>query len=122
MRQALLIFVALPVIYSVGFFVWCYLAEKKSIFSKRNSRSMLSVICGHTTVLLILIMLAQMALRFYPLLPSWLTDRPFEVYSRRPSYFLALCAVFVLAIGAAEKRWIYIDRGLDEPESNDGPA
>ena len=66
MHQALLIFVGVPVVYSIGFFGWCYLAEKKPIFSKRNSRSMLSLICGHITVLLILVMLAQMAFRFYP--------------------------------------------------------
>jgi uncharacterized protein YacL len=122
MQQALLIFVAIPVVYSVGFFIWCYLAEKKPIFSKRNSRSMVSVMYGHITVLLILTMLAQMASRFYPSLPSWLTDRPFQVYAHRPSYFVVLCTVIVLAIGAAETRWIYIDRGSDEPESNDSPA
>jgi hypothetical protein len=117
MHQTLLIFVAIPVVYSVSFFGWCYLAEKKPIFSKRNSRSMLSVICGHITVLLILIVLAQMAFRFLPSLPSWVTDRPFQVYAHRPSYFVVLCTVIVLAIGAAETRWIYVDRGIDESNS-----
>jgi hypothetical protein len=114
MHQALLIFVALPAVYSVSFFGWCYLAEKKPIFSKRNSRSMLSVICGHTTVLLILVILAQMAFRFYPSLPGWLTDKVLPGRGLKHSCFELLCVVSVLAIGAAEKRWIYVDRGLDE--------
>lgn len=122
MHQALLIFVGVPVVYSIGFFGWCYLAEKKPVFSKRNSRSMLSVICGHITVLLILVVLAQMAFRFLPSLPSWLTDRPFQVYAHGPSYFVVLCTVIVLAIGAAETRWIYVDRGLYESESSVGPS
>ena len=73
MHQALLIFVALPIVYSVAFFGWCYLAEKKPVFSKRNSRSVLMVLCGHYTVVLILVMLAQTAFRFFPSLPSWFT-------------------------------------------------
>ena len=114
MHQALLIFVAIPVIYSVGFFVWCYIAEKKPIFSKRNARSTSTVICGHVTVLLILVMLAQMAFRFYPSLPDWLTDKVLPGRGFKHSCFELLCVVSVLAIGAAEKRWIYVDRGSDE--------
>jgi hypothetical protein len=118
MYQALLIFVAILVVYSVGFFIWCYLAEKKPIFSKRNARSTSSVICGHVTVLLILIMLAQIGLQFYPSFPGWLTDKTFLLRGQG-SLVNVLCIISVLAIGAAETRWIYIDRGLSEPESND---
>ncbi len=122
MHSALLIFVALPVVYSIGFVGWCYLAEKKPIFSKRNSRSMLSVTCGHTTVLLILIMLAQTAFRFYPSLPGWLTDKVLPGNGFKHSCFELLCVVSVLVIGAAEIRWIYIDRGKGEPKSKRSPS
>jgi hypothetical protein len=123
MHQALLIFVALPVVYSVSFFGWCFLAEKAPIFSKRNSRSMLSVICGHTTFLLILVILAQMALRFYPSLPTGFTELSIPGKAGvRHSFFELLCIFCILAIGVAEKRWIYVDRGLDESESNGSPS
>ena len=118
MNQPLLIFVALPVVYSVGFFGWCYLAEKKPIFSNRNSRSMLSVICGHITVLLILVMLAQISNRFYPLLPGWFTDRVLPGRGSKASCFEVLQVVSIMVTGAAEKRWIYIDRGVDESKSS----
>jgi hypothetical protein len=114
MHQASPIFVVLPIVYSIGFFIWCYLAEKKPIFSKRNSRSMLSVICGHITVLLILVMLAQISIRIYPSLPGWLTDKVLPGRGSNVSCFEFLQVVSVMVIGVAEKRWIYVDRGLDE--------
>ena len=122
MHQALLIFVALPVVYSVSLFGWCYLAEKKPIFSKRNSRSTLSMVCGHASVLLILVVLAQVALRFYSSLPGWVTDEAFRLRGSSHSVFEMLCIFSVLVIGAGEKRWIYVDRGLVEPESNDSTS
>ena len=124
MHQALLIFVALPVVYSIGFFGWCYLAEKKPVFSRRNSRSASVVMCGHVAVLLILVMLAQTAFRFFPTLPSWFTYE-WIVLSRvgeRWSYFEILCIVFVLIIGGAETRWIFVDSGRDDSELQDVPS
>ncbi len=124
MHQALLIFVALPIVYSVAFFGWCYLAEKKPVFSKRNSRSVLMVLCGHFTVVLILVMLAQTAFRFFPSLPSWFTYE-WIVLSRvgeRWSYFEILCIASVWAIGAAEMHWIFVDSGRDNSEPQDVPS
>ena len=116
MHQALLIFAVLPIVYSIGFFGWCYLAEKKPIFSKRNTRSTSTVICGHVTVLLILIMLAQIGLQFYPSFPGWLTDKTFLLRGQG-SLVDVFCIISVLAIGAIETRWIYIDRGIGQLES-----
>jgi len=123
MHEAVLIFVVLPVVYSVAFLGWCYLAEKKPIFSKRNSRSALSVICRHTTVLLILVILAQMAFRFYSSLPSWLTDKAMIVVrGGRYSYFELFCIASVWAIGAAETRWIYVGSDGDRSDSGERPS
>ncbi len=120
MHRELMIFFVLPVVYSIGFFGWCYLAERKPVFSKRNSRSILTVICGHTTVLLILVMMAQIGSKVYPSLPAWLTDETFRLRGGNHSVFEILCIVSVLLIGAAETRWIYIDHVLDKPESTGG--
>ena len=48
------------------------------------------------------------------MLPGWLTDKVLPGRGFKHSCFELLCIVSVLAIGAAEKRWIYVDRGLDE--------
>jgi hypothetical protein len=121
-RQAQFAFIVFPILYSVGFFGWCSLAEKMPIFSKRNSRSMPSVICGHVSVLLLLAMLAQMTFRFYPSLPNWLTDQTFRLRGSEHSVFEVLGIIFVLTIGAIEKRWIYIDSGTDNSEAMDRPS
>jgi hypothetical protein len=122
MHQALLIFVALPVVYSICVFGWCYLAEKKPVFSDRNLRSMPSVICGHVAVLLILVMLAEIGFQFYPSFPGWLTDETFRLRGSNHSVFEILCIVSTWVIGAAETRWVYIDRSLDESASNNDPT
>lgn len=118
-QQRQFAFILLPILYSVGFFGWCCLAEKMPIFSRRNSRSMPSVICGHVSILLILIMLTQMTSRFYQILPGWLTDKTWSL--RAPhSIFEFLCFLFVLAIGAIEKLWIFVDSRMDNSESKEG--
>ncbi len=122
MHQALLIFVALPVVYSIGFFGWCYLAEKKPVFSRRNSRSASVVMCGHVAVLLILVMLAQTAFRFFASLPSWLSEEKFRLRGSNWSVFEFLCIAFVWAIGATETRWIFVDSGRDVSEPQDVPS
>jgi hypothetical protein len=120
MHQVLLIFAVFPIVYSISFFGWCYLAEKKPIFSKRNSRPKSSVICGHVAVLLVLIMLAQIGFQFYQSLPAWFTDKVIPGEGMKYSCFELLCIVSVLVIGAAEIRWIYVDRRIDDPGSKDG--
>jgi uncharacterized membrane protein len=119
MHQAMLIFVWLPIVYSISFFGWCYLAEKKPVFSKRNSRPISLVIFSHITALLILIVLAQIAFRFYPSLPDWVTGGGVNLKLNRRSPFEFFCVILVWAIGAIEMRWIYVNRGLDESESKD---
>lgn len=114
-----LIFVALPVAYSVGFFGWCYLAGKAPIFSRQNSRSKSTVICGHVSILLILVMLAEIAHQINPSLPAWLTDRVIPGKSSKSSLFEIVCGVVVFAIGGIEKRWIYVDSSVDS-KSKDG--
>ena len=118
-RQAQFAFIVFPILYSVGFFGWCCLAEEMPIFSKRNSRSTPSVICGHVSILLILIMLAQMTSRFHPTLPRWLADKTWSLRGSH-SIFEFLCFLFVLAVGATEKLWIFVDSGMDESESKEG--
>jgi hypothetical protein len=113
-------FAVFPILYSVGFFGWCCLAEKIPIFSKRNSRSMSSVICGHVSILLILIMLSQMTFRFYPSLPRWLTDKTWSLRGSH-SIFEFVCFLCVLAIGAIERRWIYVDSRAENSEAKDSP-
>jgi hypothetical protein len=103
-QRETLTFVAIPAAYSLGFFGWCYLAERMPIFSKRNARSISTVISGHFSVLLILVILAQVAFKLYPVLPGWMTDPTY-----RATVFERLCIVAVLFVGWAEKRWIFID-------------
>ncbi len=119
MRQALMIFVLLPVVYSVGFFGWCYLAEMAPIFSSQNSRSKSTAICGHVSVLLILVMLAEIAHRINPSVPGWLTDRVIPGKSLKSSLFEIVCVVVVFAIGGIEKRWIDIDSSAVDSKSED---
>jgi cytochrome bd-type quinol oxidase subunit 2 len=121
-ERELLIFVAIPAIYSIAFFGWCYLAERMPIFSKRNSRSSLTVICGHITILLLLIMLGQVAFQFYPSLPSWLTDKTIQSRGSSKSAFEILCVLFVVLIGIAEKRWIYVDSRMGRSASKKDPS
>jgi hypothetical protein len=116
-RRELLIFVAIPIVYPVCFFGWCYLAEKMPIFSKRNARSSSTVACGHITVLLILILLSQIAFQIYAFLPDWLTDQIIVARGGKHSVFEILCIVFSVAIGAIEKRWVYIDSDVDNSGS-----
>lgn len=118
----LLVFAVFPAVYTIGFFGWCYLAEKSPIFSSENSRSTSTAICGHVSVLLILIMLAEIANRIYPSLPAWLTDRMIPGKSSKSSIFELLCCAVVLAIGAIEKHWIYIDSGVFDAEMKDGKS
>jgi hypothetical protein len=117
MQRDLLTWVVVPVAYSIGFFGWCYLAEKMPIFSKRNARPISTVVCGHLAVLLLLILLAQMAIDFYPLLPGWLTDKIFTARGNRLSLFECLCFISVFLVGLIEKRWIYVDSGIGHSAS-----
>jgi hypothetical protein len=115
-QRELLIFVAIPVAYSVGFFGWCYLAEKMAIFSKRNAKPPTTVICGHAAVLLSLIFLTQITIQSYPALPNWLTDGSFHLRGSPASVFEVSCIIAVLLIGWAEKQWIYVDSDADQSE------
>jgi hypothetical protein len=120
MRQALMIFVLLPVVYSVSFFGWCYLAEKAPIFSRQNSRSKSTVICGHVSALLILVTLAEIADRINPSLPAWVTERVIPGKSSKSSLFEIVCGVVVFAIGGIEKRWIYVGSSVVDSKSKGG--
>ena len=113
-----LIFVVIPVAYSIGFFGWCYLAKKMPIFSKRNAKSSLKVICGHVNVLLILVIFAQIGFRLYPSLPNWLTEQTLQARHGRQSIFEFSCIVAVLLIGWAEKQWIYVDSIRNQSETD----
>jgi hypothetical protein len=115
-------FIAIPFAYSVGFFGWCYLAEKMPIFSKRNARPVPTILCGHVAVLLFLILLAQMAIDFYPLLPGWMTDTIYIVRGGRHSLFGGLCIISVLLVGLIEKKWIYIDSDADKSATESDPS
>jgi hypothetical protein len=116
-QQELLIFVAIPVVYSIGFFGWCYLAEKMPIFSKRNARSPATVIGSHAAVLLVLILLIQVAIQIYPSLPDWLTDPFIRGRGGSCSVFGWSCIIAVLLIGRAEMQWIYIESGMDQSQA-----
>jgi len=114
-QRALLIFVAVPGLYSIGFFIWCCYAERMPIFSKCNTRSIASVIRGHTIVLMILVLLTEIAVRSYPSLPDWMTAR---IMPRSfGSIFELLCTVSVLLMAYAEKFWVYIEG--DSASAND---
>jgi hypothetical protein len=116
-QQELLIFVAIPIAYSIGLFGWCYLGEKMPVFSKRNARSPSSVIGSHAAVLLILILLAQVAIQIYPSLPGWLTDPLIHARGASSSVFDWTCIIAVLLIGRAEMKWIYIESGMGQSEA-----
>jgi len=110
MQRDLLIWVVIPVVYSIGFFSWCYLAEKMPIFSKRNARSTPTVVCGHVVVLLILILLAQVAVDFYSSFPGWLIEPSHSARGvDKFSLFDVVCFASVPVIALIEMRWVYID-------------
>jgi hypothetical protein len=108
-QRALLIFVAVPVLYSIGFFIWCCYAEKMPIFSKRNTRSIASVIRGHTIILMILMLLTEIAIGSYSSLPNWITEKIIPRRFGRDSIFELLCIAIVVSMAYVEKRWIYIE-------------
>lgn len=110
-QRELLLFVVIPVVYSIAFFGWCYLAEKMPIFSKRNARSITMVACSHAAAVLMLILLSEAAFRFYASFPSWLTDPAFLARGHKYSIFELSCIAAVWLIGWAETRWIYVDSG-----------
>lgn len=105
-QRALLIFVVIPSLYSLGFFFWCCYAERMPIFSKRNTRPLASVIRGHMIFLLILVLFTEIAVGSYPSLPNWITER---ISFRYGSIFQFLCVFAVVMLGFAEKFWIFIE-------------
>lgn len=117
MQRALLIFVVIPSLYSIGFFIWCCYAERIPIFSKRNTRSAASVIRGHTIVLLLLALLTEIAIGAYSSLPNWMTAR---ISFRFGSIFELLCSVLVVLMAYLEKLWIYIDDDAASVKNNLG--
>ena len=123
MQRDLLTWVVVPVAYSIGFFSWCYLAEKMPIFSKRNARSVPTILCGHVAVLLFLILLAQIAIDFYPSLPDWLKEENLSLLweSNRYSVYGIFCIVSLI-VGQIEKHWIYVDPDAGESTSGSNPS
>jgi len=126
MQRDLLTWVVVPVAYSIGFFSWCYLAEKMPIFPKRNARSVPTILCGHVAVLLFLILLAQMAIDFYPSLPDWLKEDTMVdgitiSEAIRYSVYGIFCIVSLI-VGRIEKHWIYVDPDAGDSTSGSNPS
>ena len=124
MHRNLLTWVVTPVAYSIGFFGWCYLAEKMPIFSKRNARSFPTILCGHVAALLFLILLAQMAIDLYPSLPDWLKEETQETSlweASRYSVYGIFCIVSLI-VGLIEKHWIFVDPDAGDPTSGSNPS
>ncbi len=80
------------------------------------------MIRGHTTFLMILVLLTEIAIGCYPSLPSWMTERLIPRRFGRDSVFELLCVALVVLIAYVEKIWIYIPNGsasADDLAEND---
>jgi len=119
MGQALFIFVGVPVLYTVYFFGRCYLVDKQPIFSRRNAVPVATIIARHAVIWFLVIALARAEFRIYPLLPGWLMAGSVPDFMGKAfSAFFVFCLALVVAIAELEKRWIYVDSGVDGSDSN----